>query len=112
MQINDLNLSHYNFYCPVTGIKLLSDEGRKTSSALMGLWIHEVANEPEINNGELASKWDQWVAANEDDDDFCWDIAEFLDTLDESNWVAFQIQTGGGLMPETVTLVIDMDATE
>jgi hypothetical protein len=112
MQLVELNLSHYNFYCPVTGVKIFSEGEQHFSPAVLGLWVQEIANEPEIKNSELEQAWLQWVAANEDNDDFCWDVAEFLDTLEQSNWVAFQIQTGGSLMPETVTVLIDMDATE
>ena len=36
-------------------------------------------------------------------------MAESLTTLDEPNWVAFELHTGSKLMLETATLVIDMD---
>jgi len=49
------------------------------------------------------------VRTHEDVDNFCWDVAESLTTLDEPNWVAFELHTGSKLMLETATLVIDMD---
>jgi hypothetical protein len=61
MQIVELQLSHYNFCCPATGIQLFSRKGPQVSPAL------------------------------------------------RAAWVAFTIHTGGGLMAETATVVIDMD---
>jgi hypothetical protein len=108
MQIVELHLSHYNFCCPATGIQLFSREGPQISPALKAVWVAEIANEPDIYHPELEASWNAWVSAHEDDEDFSWDAAAFLATLDEPNWVAFTIHTGG-LMAETATVVIDMD---
>ena len=109
MQIVELHLSHYNFCCPATGTKLFSKQGPKVSPALMAVWVSEIANEPDIYQSALQESWNAWVRTHEEDDDFCWDAAEFLTKLDQPNWVAFELHTGGGLMPETATVVIDMD---
>ena len=109
MQIIELDLSHSNFFCPVTGIQLFSEDSQSSSPALMAVWVQEVANEPDIYNSALEQKWEDWVAANEEEEDFCWDVSEFLATVNEPNWVAFQITIGGSMMPETATILIDMD---
>ena len=75
----------------------------------MAVWVSEIANEPDIYQSALQESWNAWVRTHEEDDDFCWDAAEFLTKLDQPNWVAFELHTGGGLMPETATVVIDMD---
>jgi hypothetical protein len=112
MKIVELTLSHYNFYCPATGQKIMAEGEQLTSPALLGVWIHEVANEPSIFNSKLDGDWKRWVEANEDDEDFSWEIEKFFQSVDEPDWVAFQIQTGGSLMSETVTIVIDMDYSD
>ena len=108
MQINDLNLSHYNFYCPVTGTRILSEDGYQPSPAQLGWWLDETANEPEFYNDSIKQLWKAWVDKQQDDEDFCWDVTEFLATLDQPKWVAFRLECGQAITSETTTLLIDM----
>ena len=109
MQIVELQLSHYNFYCPATGIQLFSQQGSQLSPALRAVWVAEIAHQPDFFHAELEAPWNAWVSTHADEEDFSWDPAAFLGTVDEPNWVAFTIHTGGGMIAETATVVIDMD---
>jgi hypothetical protein len=109
MNIIELHLDHFDFFCPVTGIQLLGDGQQDQSPALLGIWNQEVIDEPEIYHEPLKKKWKQWLEKQEDHLGLESGIDDFLAAIAEDNWLAFQLDTGGGLMPETVTLVIDMN---
>jgi hypothetical protein len=50
MQLIELNLHHYNFYCPVTG-KCISADGEPVNfeaSSLRGYWVSEELESPRL----------------------------------------------------------------
>ena len=108
MQIVDLDIREFNFVCPVTGTRILSEDGYQPSPAQLGWWLDETANEPEFYNDTVKQLWEAWVEKHEDNDDFCWDVTEFLATLDQPKWVAFRLECGPAITSETTTLLIDM----
>lgn len=104
----ELNLQHYNFFCPVTGKRLLADGAQaQFSPAVIGLWVMEVMEDPVFLHDAIRPAWETWLTANKDADDP--DFRDFLNSVDQPNWVAFQLTTGGALLPETVVVVIDMN---
>jgi len=62
MQIIDLNLDHWNFFCPVTGHKIQSDGGEPNfPPSLKGLWVGEIPDSPEIKDPALQQAWDKFI---------------------------------------------------
>ena len=109
MQIIDLELDHNNFYCPVTGSKILSEDSFDSCPSLQGLWTNH-SEEPETLQGELEKLWKVYLEKL-DEDDFH-DVPEFLKSVDNNDFVAFAVTTGGmacGPVSSTVWLVIDMN---
>ena len=110
MNIVDLNLDHHDFYCPVTGAKVLADgEELPLPSTVRALWVHECAEDPIHLDPSLVKKWEAWEEHSDEYDFVAEHINAFVDAIDEPNWVTFSIRTGGGLMPERLTLIIDMN---
>ena len=110
MNIVDLNLDHYDFYCPVTGAKILADgEELPLPSTVRALWVHECAEDPIHLDPSLVKKWEAWEECKNEDDFVSEHINAFVGAIDEPNWVTFSIRTGGGLLPERLTLIIDMN---
>lgn len=63
MQIIDLDLEHWNFYCPATGHKIQADgEGTHFPPSLKGLWIGEIPDSPEIKDPGLQRAWNQFIS--------------------------------------------------
>ena len=120
MQIIELELSHYNFFCPVTGEYIIK-EGEPVNDeavSLMGYWINEVIDEPFIKNAALKKGYDMFLLSEkEENKDFYFNYEElekFLSTLGAQNWVTYKITTktmscNNGPIWETVYFVIDMD---
>lgn len=109
MKAIELDLYEFNFYCPVTGTHILSEDEYKPSPAQLAFWISdEVSNEPEFYDNAIKSRWQSWVDDNENNEDFSYDVVEFLSTLDEPKWVAFRLECGSAIMQETSTLLINM----
>lgn len=116
MQIVELELNHYNFYCPATGHLILSDGGDGTENAksLKGLWVDEVFEEPTFKDETFQKAWEEYYEKHLDEDtDFEFDILEkFLKETKNETWVCYKITTSGmacGPVSTTVWLVIDMD---
>ena len=59
MQIIELELSHFNFYCPATGELLCNeDDGvNEQAKSLMGYWCDLVFEEPYIKDEILKKDW-------------------------------------------------------
>lgn len=108
MQILKLDLDHCNFYCPVTG-QVICDEKvglHGKSPALKGIWINLKPDEPIYVSPELREPWEAYVSSLEEDDFI--DAAEFLMTIDEPRWVAFE-HSFNGVLADTSWIVIDMN---
>lgn len=120
MQIVELELSHYNFFCPVTG-EYIVKEGEPANDdvpSLMGYWVNEVIDEPFIKNPALQKGYDLFLLSEKaENENFYLDfeaVEKFLSTLEAENWVTYKITTkgmscNGGPVWETVYFVIDMD---
>jgi hypothetical protein len=107
MKIIDIHLDHHNFFCPVTGAQITSDDAYEPSPAQVGMFHYEVPEEPEIHDPSLQALWDTYVAKTED-----LDLDEFLDSVDHPTWVAYKITTSGmacGPVSSTWIIVIDMN---
>lgn len=112
MKVVELEIMEFNFYCPVTGARILSEDGYKPSPAELAFWQDETSNEPEFYNEDVKALWEAWVEKNQDDEDFCYDVVEFLSTIENAKWTAFRLESGGPLMPETATHLINMHYEE
>lgn len=109
-----LNLDHDNFFCPVTGFHMLSEEHYEPSPATLFVYIED-AGEFEWYSREL-EKLESTVNTEEIEDE-CEDglsnIERFLVAIkDKPNLVVFTITTSGiacGPVSSTVHIGIDMD---
>lgn len=119
MQIVELELSHFNFYCPVTG-EVITDEDappmNEDAKSLMGFWIDEVLHEPIIKDKLLETDWKKYVKKFEKESDGDLpdyeDLRKFLSTYKSPTWVVFEITTSGfghGFHSSTVWYIIDME---
>jgi len=112
-----LDLSHDNFYCPVTGFHMLSEEHYDASPATLFVYIED-AGEFEWYSPEL-EKLESTINTEEIEDE-CEDglsnIERFLAAIkDKLNLVVFTITTSGiacGPVSSTVHICIDMDYCE
>jgi hypothetical protein len=121
MQLIQLELSHSNFFCPVTGEVILDEKDtpmNDNAKSLMGFWHTELLEEPSIKNNSLKRAWDKLcldleketggdVAGYED-------LEEFLKNYDSQTWVVFVITNSGvghGFSSSTHYFVIDMETT-
>ena len=112
MQQIHLDLDHPDFYCPVTGKRILGEEVWKPSSATRFLFIPEAGEfaqlSPEYEEARHAAMTEVETDATDEKEFFdC-----FLARLDDAGLVVFSITTRGmacGPAPETVHLGIDMN---
>ena len=110
MNIVDLNLDHYDFYCPVTGAKVLADgEELPLPSTVRALWVHECAEDPIHLDPSLVKKWEAWEECKNEDDFVAEHINAFVGTIDEPNWVTFCLRTDRIMLGSSATLIIDMN---
>ncbi|MDG0994807.1 MAG: hypothetical protein P8O22_08740 [Akkermansiaceae bacterium] len=62
MHIIDLNLDHWNFFCPATGHKIQADgEEPNFTSSLKGVWVEETPNNPQIKDSCLQHAWNKFI---------------------------------------------------
>lgn len=107
MQIVSATVESMDFYCPVTGHRVISeDDGFTPSSATKGYWVNEVQFEPEISDDDLAGTWQKWLQRNDLEDDLVGAI-DFLEDHPAENWVVFALHTKG-LPGDTAWVVIDL----
>jgi hypothetical protein len=107
MQLIELILNHYNFYCPVTG-ELISKNGEPVNfdaSSLRGYWVSEEMESPVLYSDEFSSTYKKFLIKciknnnedNEDNEDNYvpgWEELEvFLKEYKEPSWVVFNITT-------------------
>ncbi len=120
MQLLNLELDHFNLYCPSTGeYILLEDEGvNEEALSLKAYWVDEVMGEPFIKDGDLQKAWDAFVENYEkENDDFpdYTEIETFLVNYPEPNWVIYKITTHGmacGPICSTAWNVVDMNVVK
>ncbi len=117
MQHVQLDLSHDNFYCPVTGFHMLSEEHYEASPATLFVYVED-AGEFEWYSQELEEL--ESTVNTEEIVDECADglseVERFLLAIqDKPNLVVFTITTSGiacGPVSSTVHIGIDMDYYE
>jgi len=119
MQIIKLELSHLNFYCPVTGETICDEKAlpmNENATSLMGFWISEVLHEPILNNKLLKTSWEKYVVAFEAENDGdvpdYEDLRRFFANFEGPTWIVFEITSSGfghGFNSNTVWYVIDME---
>jgi len=94
MQIIQLELDDWNFFCPVTGLKVFNDDGLPDASTFRAGWCHEVPDQPIHLAEVLMPHWQSYLDAQLAADDVV-DIPAFLRSVELPNWVAFEITTSG-----------------
>jgi hypothetical protein len=117
MNYNELELDHYNFFCPVTGVQILGESHCDESApSLKAYWVDEVMDEPVIKDPGLEAAWAQLLEKFEEDEDGDFlmgdDLKKFLTNYVAPNWSVFEITTSGmscGPTSSTVWLVIDLN---
>jgi hypothetical protein len=117
MNYNTLDLDHFNFFCPATGVQILGDELCDDSvPSLMGYWVDLSFEDPVLKNPDLHAAWESFSSAyaeeNEEDSPGHEDLTAFLKVYDAPNWAVFEITTSGmacGPVSSTVWLVIDLN---
>ena len=94
MQIINLVLDHYNFFCPVTGFQIMGDEVMNLNTpSLMGHWFDEEIFDPTIYDPSLNNAW-QSVKSTFNQLDFLQSydrVYEFLRTYPSNTFVTFVI---------------------
>ena len=110
MQILALELSHFNFFCPVTGQRISGPEIYQASPAQMGLWLGGLLEQPEIRCPRLLAAWEGYVAEHAVETGI--DLDAFLQSVELPNYACFAINHSGiGSCPYSSTVWdgFDMD---
>jgi len=112
MQIIELRLSHYNFFCPATGKRITCEEDCDDNvESLKAYWCDLFFDEPFIKDKQLEADWLAFVAKHHeetDGNDSDIEVLEkFLREYDNKNWVVFRF--GGH---STAWHIIDMDTVD
>ena len=111
MQIIKLERDDWNFFCPSTGMQVFKDDGEPNTAALRGTWCDEVADEPMHLAEELQPLWHAYLERMELEEEGV-DVVVFLNSVDQPNWVVFQITTCGmacGPVWSTSWTVLDLN---
>ena len=114
MQIIELERDDWNFFCPATGRLVFTDDGETNTPALRGSWCHEVPEEPMHLAEELKPLWQLHLDAQAAKDEGA-DVVTFLQSVEQPNWVAFEITTCGmacGPVWSTAWAVLDLSESE
>lgn len=119
MQLLNLELDHFNLYCPSTGEKILSPEDvNENAKSLKAYWVDEVMYEPFIKDEALEQAWKVFIEKYEEEHDEFPDYEEietFLVNYPEPNWVIYKITNHGiacGPVWSTVWQIIDMNTVK
>lgn len=91
MQIIKLNLDHYNFFCPVTGIVIMDNETMNLEvPSLVAHWFDEDLLNPQLNDLTMKVSWEDYKSDFEEyaiiDPSL---IINFLEQYQSSNFIAF-----------------------
>jgi len=119
MQLLDLELDHFNFYCPATGEQILSDDDcNDNAKSFVGYWLDEFMTEPTIKNKQLAADWEKFYDELEEKhnrEPKYNEVEQFLIDYPQQNWVIYKITNCGmacGPVCNTVFIVLDMNTLE
>jgi hypothetical protein len=110
MQTIAIEPDHDNLFCPATGVRVSCSEEIVASPATLAHWHGELADEPSLYREDIERAWDHYLAALDEDDSTC--ISDFLETLDDPNFICFQIERCGfscGPVSTTEWFLFDMN---
>ncbi len=111
MQIVELTLDHFNFYCPVTGKQVLGKNDIQPSAAQLFCYFNELSEFIFANELVQSIYEDCDKEAGQDDD--AEDIFDnVISKLDNENYVMFKIINSGiesGIRTDIVYLAFDMN---
>jgi len=111
MQVVSLELDGFNFYCPVTGIRILGEGAHQTSPAVAFTYIDEVGELQDLSP-ELQEIRDR-VVQESGPDDSAWDrYQKFVALISDDSIVCFEITVCGmacGPVSSTVRIAINMN---
>lgn len=107
MQVVSATVESMDFYCPVSGERVISEEfGYAPSKATKGFWFNEDPFRPSILDDGLLVAWNEWLTSVDQDDELVGAI-DLLEDHAAENWAVFGLHTRG--MPgDTVWVVIDL----
>ena len=100
----------WNFFCPSTGVPVFKETGEPNAETIRGIWCHEVPDEPDCLADELQAAWTAHKTTHEAADEPV-DVPEFLKSVDQPGWVAFEITSCGmacGPVWSTLWTVLDL----
>jgi hypothetical protein len=120
MQIINLKLDHYNFYCPVSGEYITTEEDGVNENALSfrGYWFDEFWYKPTIKDERLSRLWSEYFqgfkrsSSDYIDLDFSEKLDEFFSSVNLENYVVFKIHKNeiSAIPDKLMYYVIDMNA--
>lgn len=113
MQIVKLHLDHYNFYCPVTGQRILDEETFNKSPALRFAYVD--VGDFEFADEEIKNLFDEYKKLHGEDKDSLDLFEEFVENTTLVDVIVFQITHSGiacGPASTTVWFAIDMNYDE
>lgn len=114
MQLIQLEKDDWNFFCPASGKQVFTDDGEPNTAALRGMWCGEVPDLPMHLAAEIEPLWQAYLESNEVEEEGI-DVVAFLVSVDQPNWVAFEITTKGmacGPVWSTNWTVLDLKNNE
>ena len=110
MQVIRLERSDWQFFCPVTGEAVFQESGEPNAKSVRGVWVDADTSEALFITPQLEPAWEQHKKEREAIDEWP-DLLEFLKSVDQSGWVAFEITTCGiacGPICTTTWTVLDL----
>jgi hypothetical protein len=115
MQIIELELDYYDFFCPATGEQILyEDDCNEDAKSLQAYWVDLFFEEPFIKNIKLANAWENFLEKNENKSQGSFKMLEdFFRQYPEPHWVVFSLTNSGvgcgGESSSTSWLVLDLN---
>jgi len=120
MQIINLELDHYNFYCPVSGEYITTEEDgvNEDAPSFRGYWFDEFWDEPTIKDEKLNQLWTEYFHNLKKSDpdykysDYTDKLDEFFQSVEIKNFVVFKIHKieFSIISDKLIYFVIDMNA--
>jgi hypothetical protein len=94
MQIIKLSLSHYNFFCPVTGMTIMDNDTMNLRvPSLAAHWFDEDLLNPQLNDLNIRLRWEDYKRDFEEFDSIDQTLVyNFLEQYHSENLVAFVIE--------------------
>jgi len=84
MKTLSLSLLHDNFFCPLSGQRILGPQTFERSPALIGIWQYDAIRDPDIHDIELLAEWEAFLM---DAGEFM--LKDFFDHVSNDNWIVF-----------------------